>query len=109
MDPRGYFYRTIRHGTEKINRDQMAADVVAAARRLAGAHHDLGAIVLECANMPPYRKAVELALELPVFDAAHLVACRPMPLGMISAALCIMKKLRMVERELLRIFICMSK
>jgi hypothetical protein len=74
VDPRGYFYRTIRHGTEKINRDQMAADVVAAARRLAGAHHDLGAIVLECANMPPYRKAVELALELPVFDAAHLVA-----------------------------------
>jgi len=74
VDPRGYFYRTIRHGTQTIDRGQMADDVVAAARRLAGAHHDLGAIVLECANMPPYRKAVERALELPVFDAAHLVA-----------------------------------
>ena len=74
VDPRGYFYRTIRHGTQTIDRDRMAADVVAAARRLAGAHHNLGAIVLECANMPPYRKAVELAIELPVFDAAHLVA-----------------------------------
>jgi len=74
VDPRGYFYRTIRHGAQTIDRGQMAEDVIAAARRLAGAHHNLGAIVLECANMPPYRKAVELAIELPVFDAAHLFA-----------------------------------
>lgn len=51
----------------------MSLDVVAAARRLAAEHRDLGAIVLECANMPPYRQAVELALELPVFDAAQLI------------------------------------
>ncbi len=74
VDPRGYFYRTIRHGTEAIDERQMALDVVAAARRLAAEHHDLGAVVLECGNMPPYRQAVELALELPVFDAAQLIA-----------------------------------
>jgi hypothetical protein len=73
VDPRGCFYRTIRHGAATIDRDAMAADVVAAARRLAAAHHDLGAVVLECANMPPYRDAVEAAVELPVFDAAQLV------------------------------------
>ena len=33
-----------------------------------------GAIVLECANMPPYRAAVAAAARMPVFDAAQLVA-----------------------------------
>jgi Asp/Glu/hydantoin racemase len=51
----------------------MAADVAGAARRLVGAHRDVGAIVLECANMPPYRAAVETATGLPVYDAAQLV------------------------------------
>ncbi len=73
VDPLGYFGRTIRHGATRLDRDSMAADVVAAARRLVAAHHDLGAIVLECANMPPYRDAVTAAIELPVFDAAQLL------------------------------------
>jgi Asp/Glu/hydantoin racemase len=51
----------------------MRDDTVAAARRLIGAHHDVGAVVLECANMPPYRAAVEAAVGMPVFDAAQLV------------------------------------
>ena len=42
--------------------------------RLVGAHRDVGAIVLECANMPPYRDDVEAATGLPVYDAAQLVA-----------------------------------
>ncbi|MFO1316469.1 MAG: aspartate/glutamate racemase family protein [Burkholderiales bacterium] len=73
VDPRGYFFRTIRHGAATIDEQRMTQDVVAAARRLVAEHRDLGAVVLECANMPPYRQAVELALELPVFDAALLI------------------------------------
>src|SRR5260221_4996589 len=61
VDPDGYFANTIRHGTDHLDRDRMADDVVSAARRLASAHADLGAIVLECANMPPYRTAIEAA------------------------------------------------
>ena len=53
---------------------EVVADVAGAARRLVGAHRDVGAIVLECANMPPYRAAVETATGLPVYDAAQLVA-----------------------------------
>lgn len=74
VDPTGYFGRTIRHGATQLDRGQMADDVVAAARRLVATHHDLGAIVLECANMPPYRDAVAAATELPVFDAAQLIS-----------------------------------
>ena len=73
VDPDGYFARTIRHGADVLDRGRMANDVVAAARRLASGHENLGAIVLECANMPPYRDAVATAMGLPVFDAVQLI------------------------------------
>jgi hypothetical protein len=68
-----YFARTIRYGTTVLDRNRMEEDTVAAARRLVAAHAGIGAIVLECANMPPYRIAVADATCLPVFDAAQLV------------------------------------
>lgn len=74
VDPAGTFGRTIRHGAVALDVAAMSADVVAAARRLVGAHRDVGAIVLECANMPPYRAEVEGATGMPVYDAAQLVA-----------------------------------
>jgi hypothetical protein len=60
--------------------DEMELDVEAAraeharvARRLAAAHPDLGAIVLECTNMPPYTADVQRETGLPVFDITALV------------------------------------
>lgn len=72
--PEGYFARAIRHGTPSLDLDRMREDTVDAARRLVDAHPDVGAIVLECANMPPYRDAVGDATSRPVFDAATLIA-----------------------------------
>lgn len=74
VDPLGYFAHTIRQGSTHLDSAKMSADVVDAARHLVAQHHDVGAIVLECANMPPYRDAVVEATELPVFDAAQLVS-----------------------------------
>jgi hypothetical protein len=74
VDPQGYFATAIREGAETLDAGRMAADVVDAARRLARAHAGVGAIVLECANMPPYRSEVAAAVGLPVYDAAQLVA-----------------------------------
>jgi Asp/Glu/Hydantoin racemase len=71
--PDGYFARTIRDGASVLDTRRMAADTVTAARALAATHPDVGAIVLECANMPPYRAAVHAATGLPVFDAAQLL------------------------------------
>jgi Asp/Glu/hydantoin racemase len=53
--------------------DQAAAgrDVVAAALRLK-ARGDVGALVLECANMAPYAAAAARATGLPVFDVVTL-------------------------------------
>ena len=69
VDPDGYFATTIREGAATLDAARMEADTLAAAHALAARHRDLAAIVLECANMPPYRAAVASALGLPVFDA----------------------------------------
>jgi Asp/Glu/hydantoin racemase len=60
--------------------DQLELDVDAAreehvrvARRLVDAHPDIGAIVLECTNMPPYRQAIQAVTGVPVFDITTLV------------------------------------
>jgi len=74
VDDGSYFAHTIRHGAVTLDRQRMEDDTVAAARRLVTTRADIGAIVLECANMPPYRVAVAEATGLPVFDAANLVA-----------------------------------
>ncbi|MEO8487036.1 MAG: aspartate/glutamate racemase family protein [Betaproteobacteria bacterium] len=74
VDPGGVFARTIRHGAASLDREAMAADVVAAARRLVDEHDGIRAIVLECANMPPYAAEVRATVDLPVYDAAGLVA-----------------------------------
>ncbi len=74
VDPAGYFARTIRDGAATLDRARMAADVVAAGQRLCTRHPDIGAIVLECANMPPYRNAVAAQCGVPVFDATQAIA-----------------------------------
>jgi len=60
--------------------DQLTLDVEAArqenvtvARRMLDAHPEIGAIVLECTNMPPYRADIQAATGLPVFDITALV------------------------------------
>jgi hypothetical protein len=84
VDPAGVFARTLREGSASLDPSAMGDDVVVAAQRLVRRHADLGAIVLECANMPPYRAAVAAAIGLPVFDAAEL--CRWFYRGLAAGA-----------------------
>jgi Asp/Glu/hydantoin racemase len=60
--------------------DELELDVEAAreehvwvARRLLAEHPDVGAIVLECTNMPPYAADIQRATGRPVFDITSLV------------------------------------
>jgi hypothetical protein len=46
---------------------------VAVARRLVETHPEVGALVLECTNMPPYRADIQGTTGLPVFDITTLV------------------------------------
>ncbi len=63
----------IRGEREDLDTAAAEQDVLDAADRLLSAHPDIGAIVLECTNMPPYAAAVAAATGLPVFDIVTLV------------------------------------
>lgn len=56
---------------------------VRVARRLVGEHPDIGAIVLECTNMPPYAADVQRETGRPVLDIVSLV--RMVHDGLVSA------------------------
>ncbi|MEM9012539.1 MAG: aspartate/glutamate racemase family protein [Pseudomonadota bacterium] len=49
------------------------ADMVAAATRFQAEHSSLGALLFECTNMPPYKRAVMAATGLPVFSIETLL------------------------------------
>lgn len=70
---REFFRVLIRAESQDMDVDAARADVVGAALALQAATPDLGAIVLECTNMPPYAADVAAATGLPVFDIFSLV------------------------------------
>ena len=69
------FFRVLVRG-EKQDMDVAlaAADILDAGRTLVSRHRDIGAIVLECTNMPPYAFALRETLGLPVYDIYSLVS-----------------------------------
>jgi Asp/Glu/hydantoin racemase len=48
-------------------------DVVDAGKELVARHPEVGAIVLECTNMPPYAAALQAATGLPVYDIYSMI------------------------------------
>ena len=68
------FFRTLILG-EKTDMDVALAqqDILDAGRALMKSHPDVGAIVLECTNMPPYAHALREALEVPIYDIYSLI------------------------------------
>ena len=52
--------------------DALEQIMVNAAVGFQTAHPEIGAIVLECTNMPPFAKAIEMATHLPVYSIVSL-------------------------------------
>jgi Asp/Glu/hydantoin racemase len=67
------FTRVILGNELELDVDAARKDNVEAALALAGAHDDLGALVLECTNMAPYAPAIRAATGLPVFSMPTFV------------------------------------
>jgi Asp/Glu/hydantoin racemase len=74
METEKEFTRVLIGNELVLDVDQARAEHVAVARRLVAEHRDIGAIVLECTNMPPYTADIQRATGLPVFDIVSLVA-----------------------------------
>ncbi|MGH2341267.1 aspartate/glutamate racemase family protein [Segnochrobactraceae bacterium EtOH-i3] len=65
------------HQRETLDRAAIEAAVVARARRLMAETPGIGALVLECGNLPPYAPAIRAATGRPVFsilDGARMIA-----------------------------------
>ncbi|PTM41769.1 aspartate/glutamate racemase family protein [Bosea sp. 124] len=68
-----FFRVLIKAEKDDMDIDLAERDVVNAALDLIARHPDIGAIVLECTNMPPYAAAVQAATGLPVHDIYSMI------------------------------------
>ncbi len=72
-DGREFFRVLIRGEKPDMDVGLAAADILQAGHSLVSRHPDIGAIVLECTNMPPYAFALRETLGLPVYDIYSLI------------------------------------
>lgn len=72
MDGRPHF-RAGMSGEGDLDFDKVEAEVAEVARGLVAEYPDIGAIVFECVDLPPYAHAVQEATGLPVYDITTLV------------------------------------
>ena len=70
---RAFFRVLIRADATDMDVAAAEQDILDAGRALVARHPDIGAIVLECTNMPPYAAALREALGLPVFDIYSMI------------------------------------
>src|SRR5262249_6963514 len=73
METEKEFSRVLLGDLPTLDVDAARAEHVRVVKRLVAAHPDVGAIVLECTNMPPYRADIQEATRLPVYDITTLV------------------------------------
>lgn len=66
-------FRSILDGTGKFDYDRLEQELVGRARQLVAEHPDVGAILLECSDMPPFASAIQRAVRLPVFDFVTMI------------------------------------
>ena len=52
---------------------QLGEEIIGQAEKLAAEHPELGAILLECTDMPPFAAEIQKRTNLPVFDSTTLI------------------------------------
>lgn len=86
----GALQRHIRQGAPYVH-EEIAEELVAAAREMLRDAPEISLLLLECTNMPPFSEAIQAATGLPVYDMhtaglwfySGLVNTRPMRWGSI--------------------------
>ena len=67
------FSRVILDDEMELDVNRSREDLVRVTKRMVSEHPEVGAIVLECTNMPPYAAAIQKEVHLPIFDIYTLV------------------------------------
>jgi hypothetical protein len=73
LEDRPHFRRAILEENGTIAPARVREEVAARAREMVARDPAIGAVLLECANLPPYAAAVRAATGLPVFDFRTLI------------------------------------
>lgn len=73
MDDAEEFTAVFIEGKTTIDTEKCRKEMISAAGRLIALHPDVGAIVLECTNMPPYAKEIQEVTRRPVFDVVTMI------------------------------------
>lgn len=66
-------FAPIRYGKEPLDNKRLSQDLAERARQLRGDHPEIGAVLLECSDLPPYAADIQAACALPVFDFITLI------------------------------------
>ena len=66
-------FKNITFSLGEFNYEKMEKEVVDAALELTKKNPEVGAILLECSDMPPFAAAVQKAVKMPVFDFITMI------------------------------------
>jgi len=73
MDSKEEFTRVIlKNETTVLNIDKLRDEVLSATKELINGPDNIGAIVLECTDLPPFRNDIKKLTGLPIFDIVTL-------------------------------------
>jgi hypothetical protein len=67
------FYRPIADGLDTVDVAAAEREIVGLVSEWVARHPEIGALVLECTNLPPYSAAIHHATGLPTWDVVSLV------------------------------------
>jgi hypothetical protein len=73
LGDRPEFSAILKSDRGKFDNKKIREEVVTAAVNLVNNNDDIGAILLECSDMPPYAADVQRAVSLPVFDFITMI------------------------------------
>ena len=73
MDDTEEFSAVFIDGKTTMDEERCRSEMKTAAKRLITRHPEVGAIVLECTNMPPYARDVQDVTGRPVFDVVTMI------------------------------------
>lgn len=66
-------FAPIRWGKTELDNGKLTADLAALAKKVADENPEVGAILLECSDLPPYAYAMQAATGLPVYDFITMI------------------------------------
>ena len=66
-------FGNILYSRGQFDYDKLEHEVVTSAQRLVAGQPEIGALLLECSDLPPFACAIQRAVQLPVFDFITMI------------------------------------